>query len=278
MISRVWIGNLRQHSARRGRTPQHSPLPGNPHQPQPSPGSAQSGERARRTHSSHTPLGWQGRSVVRVIVGYSRIGEEWITGQGGEVTIDQQPVPLCETVQSKHSRPRAPPLPLLPPQRAPLFLLPQSRRREHCESKWVSMRWRGVGCQWANRHFHAKLIVHLATLFLAPSFASPPAFGPIHHPSHSFLFISTIASLIACAHTQSLVLYSRRDKVRDEAGEKAGGLLLLLNGGSGGLLCHVVGGHFGSGGGDLGFVEREDVVVVERRGIPAKVIGSSAFT
>lgn len=140
------------------------------------------------------------------------------------------------------------------------------------------MRWRGVGCQWANRHFHAKLIVHLATLFLTPSFASPPAFGPIHHPSHSFLFISTIASLIACAHIQSLVLYSRRDEVRDETGEKAGSLLLLLNGGSGGLLCHVVGGHFGSGGGDLGFVEREDVVVVERRGIPAKVIGSSAFT
>lgn len=75
-----------------------------------------------------------------------------------------------------------------------------------------------------------------------------------------------------------MVLYSRRDEVRDEAGEKAGSLLLLLNGGSGGLLCHVVGGHFGGGGGDLGFVEREDVVVVERRGIPAKVIGSSAFT
>lgn len=52
----------------------------------------------------------------------------------------------------------------------------------------------------------------------------------------------------------------------------------MLNGRSGGLLCHVVGGHFGSGGGELQFVEREDVVVVERRGIPAKVIGSSAFT
>lgn len=109
-------------------------------------------------------------------------------------------------------------------------------------------------------------------------FCIPSCFGPIHHPSNSFLFISTIASLIACAHTQSSVLYSRRDEVRDEAGEKAGSLLLLLNGDSGGLLCHVVGGHFGSGGGDLGFVEREDVVVVERRGIPAKVIGSSAFT
>lgn len=99
MISKAWIGNLRQHSARRGRTPQHSPLPGNPHQPQPSLGSAQSGERARRTHSSHTPLGWQGRSAVRDIVGYSRIEEEWMTGQGREVTIDQQPVTLCVTVQ-----------------------------------------------------------------------------------------------------------------------------------------------------------------------------------
>lgn len=52
----------------------------------------------------------------------------------------------------------------------------------------------------------------------------------------------------------------------------------MLDGCSGVLLCHVVGGHFGSGGGELQFVEREDVVVVERRGIPAKVIGSSAFT
>lgn len=210
-----------------------------------------------------------------VIVGLEKNG---LQDKGEKLRSISNPFLCARLCKSKHSRPRAPPLPLLPPQRAPLFLLPQSRRREHCESKWVSMRWRGVGCQWANRHFHAKLTVHLATLFLAPSFASPPAFGLIHHPSHSFLFISTIASLIACAHTQSLVLYSRRDEVRDEAGEKAGGLLLLLNGGSGGLLCHVVGGHFGSGGGDLGFVEREDVVVVERRGIPAKVIGSSAFT
>lgn len=54
--------------------------------------------------------------------------------------------------------------------------------------------------------------------------------------------------------------------------------MLLLSGGSGGLLCHVVGSHFGSRGGELNFVEREDVVVIERRGIPAKVIGSSAFT
>lgn len=99
MISKAWIGNLRQHSARRGRTPQHSPLLGNPHQPQPSPGSAQSGERARRTHSSHTPLGWRGQSAIRVIVGYSWIEKESIAGQGGEVTIDQEPVPLCVTVQ-----------------------------------------------------------------------------------------------------------------------------------------------------------------------------------